>query len=79
VSTYAYVNPLVAIVLGSLILNEKIDPLMLVGAAMIVVAVGVVVRTEAHRAPVKAVASTPAGAAEASPAASDELAKVRAD
>jgi len=49
VSTYAYVNPLVAIVLGSLLLHESIDAFIIVGAAMIVVAVSIVVRTEASR------------------------------
>ncbi len=69
VSTYAYVNPLVAIVLGSALLNEPVDALIVVGAAMIVVAVSVVVRTESSRAPT----DTPTGAAGASPAASQEL------
>jgi drug/metabolite transporter (DMT)-like permease len=49
VSTYAYVNPLVAIVLGSLLLNEPIDVFIVLGAAMIVAAVIVVIRTEAAR------------------------------
>ncbi len=50
VSTYAYVNPLVAIFLGSVLLHEPIDASIVVGAAMIVAAVIVVVRTEASRA-----------------------------
>jgi drug/metabolite transporter (DMT)-like permease len=49
VSTYAYVNPVVAIVLGWLILDEVITPIMLVGAAIIVVSVALVVRIEAAR------------------------------
>jgi drug/metabolite transporter (DMT)-like permease len=66
VSTYAYVNPIVAIVLGAALLNEKIDLTMLVGAAMIIVSVGLVIRTESRSA-------QPTGALEASPAASEEV------
>ena len=69
VSTYAYVNPLVAIFLGSVLLHEPIDVFIVVGAAMIIVAVSVVVRTESSNA----ARSTPTGAAEASPAASRRL------
>jgi drug/metabolite transporter (DMT)-like permease len=46
VATYAYVNPVVAIVLGWLILDEVITPVTLVGAAIIVVSVALVVRIE---------------------------------
>jgi drug/metabolite transporter (DMT)-like permease len=69
VSTYAYVNPVVAIALGALLNHESIDPAMLLGAAMIIVSVVIVIRTEAHRAVVVA----PTAAAGASPAASEEL------
>ena len=51
VATYAYVNPVVAIVLGFLILDEVITPITLVGAAVIVVAVALVVRIESARRP----------------------------
>jgi drug/metabolite transporter (DMT)-like permease len=51
VSTYAYVNPVVAIVLGVLILDEVVTPITAVGAAIIVVAVALVVRIEASRRP----------------------------
>jgi drug/metabolite transporter (DMT)-like permease len=47
VATYAYVNPIVAIVLGWLILDEVITPVTLIGAAIIVVSVALVVRIEA--------------------------------
>jgi drug/metabolite transporter (DMT)-like permease len=47
VATYAYVNPVVAIVLGWLILDEVITPITLIGAAIIVVSVFLVVRIEA--------------------------------
>ena len=46
VSTYAYVNPVVAIVLGWLILDEVVAPVTIVGAAIIVVSVALVVRSE---------------------------------
>jgi drug/metabolite transporter (DMT)-like permease len=46
VATYAYVNPVVAIILGWLILDEVITPITLVGAAIIVVSVALVVRIE---------------------------------
>jgi drug/metabolite transporter (DMT)-like permease len=46
VSTYAYVNPVVAILLGWLILGEAVTALTLVGAAIIVVSVALVVRLE---------------------------------
>jgi drug/metabolite transporter (DMT)-like permease len=46
VSTYAYVNPVVAILLGVLFRNEHITWQILVGAAIVVAAVAVVVRQE---------------------------------
>lgn len=46
VATYAYVNPVVAIFLGWLILNERITVNILIGAAMIVAAVAWIIRTE---------------------------------
>jgi drug/metabolite transporter (DMT)-like permease len=46
VSTYAYVNPVVAIALGWLVLDEKITALTLVGAGIIVASVALVVRAE---------------------------------
>jgi drug/metabolite transporter (DMT)-like permease len=49
VATYAYVNPVVAIVLGWLILDEVITPVTLVGAAIIVVSVALVVREQSTR------------------------------
>ncbi len=51
VATYAYVNPVVAIVLGWLILDELITPIMLAGAAIIVLSVALVVRIEGSRRP----------------------------
>jgi drug/metabolite transporter (DMT)-like permease len=43
VATYAFVNPVVAVVLGALILGEAITPTVLIGAAVIVVAVAFIV------------------------------------
>jgi drug/metabolite transporter (DMT)-like permease len=49
VSTYAYVNPVVAIALGWLILDEGITPITLLGAGIIVASVALVVRAESPR------------------------------
>jgi drug/metabolite transporter (DMT)-like permease len=43
VATYAYVNPVVAVILGTLILSEKLTPMMLLGGALIVAAVALIV------------------------------------
>jgi drug/metabolite transporter (DMT)-like permease len=51
VATYAYVNPVVAIVLGYLILDEVVTPVTLIGAAIIVVSVALVTRIENARRP----------------------------
>jgi drug/metabolite transporter (DMT)-like permease len=49
VATYAYVNPVVAIVLGWLVLDELVTGTTIVGAAIIVASVALVVRTEPAR------------------------------
>ena len=49
VATYAYVNPVVAIILGWLILDELVTSTTIVGAAIIVASVALVVRTESPR------------------------------
>ncbi len=46
VSTYAYVNPVVAILLGVLFLSEQLTAQILIGAAIVVASVAVVVRRE---------------------------------
>ena len=46
VSTYAYVNPVVAILLGVLFRNEQITIRIAIGAAIVVSSVAVVVRQE---------------------------------
>jgi drug/metabolite transporter (DMT)-like permease len=55
VATYAYVNPVIAIVLGWAILSEEITVTVVAGAAAIVLSVAAVVRTETE-----APAATPA-------------------
>lgn len=47
VATYAYVNPVVAVVLGALVLAEPITGTILVGAAMVITAVAFIVRQQA--------------------------------
>jgi drug/metabolite transporter (DMT)-like permease len=51
VATYAFVNPVVAVLLGWSILSEKLTPMMLVAAALIVASVALVVRTERYDEP----------------------------
>jgi drug/metabolite transporter (DMT)-like permease len=58
VATYAYVNPVVAVVLGALILHEKIDGYIIAGAAVIVVGV-VLVTTSKIKAGVGSVKKGP--------------------
>jgi drug/metabolite transporter (DMT)-like permease len=43
VATYAYVNPVVAVGLGALLLNEPISMPMLAGGALVLVSVAVIV------------------------------------
>ena len=47
VATYAYVNPIIAVILGTALLGEALTASMLVGGALIVVAVVLVVRSHA--------------------------------
>ena len=49
VATYAYVNPVVAVLLGALILAEPITPSIVLGAAIIVTAVAFIVTREGVR------------------------------
>ncbi|MGN9775132.1 EamA family transporter [Micromonospora sp. H33] len=46
VSTYAYVNPVVAVALGALLVAEPVTPQVLLGGAVIVAGVALVVTTE---------------------------------
>jgi drug/metabolite transporter (DMT)-like permease len=49
ISTYAYVNPVVAVVLGAIVLSEPITPSVMIGAAIIVAAVAFIVNREGAR------------------------------
>ena len=49
VSTYAYVNPAVAVALGALLASERLAPMEIVGGLVILAAVVLVVRSEAER------------------------------
>ncbi|MFN8631616.1 MAG: EamA family transporter [Chloroflexota bacterium] len=42
-STYAYVNPMVAVILGALILGEPLDPRTVLAAAVIIAGVVLIV------------------------------------
>jgi drug/metabolite transporter (DMT)-like permease len=46
VSTYAYVNPVVAVALGALLLGERLTLTALIGGAVVVAAVALLVRSE---------------------------------
>ena len=59
VATYAYVNPVVAIALGALVLHEEITWRIALGAAIVLASVAVVVRRESVPAEAEA---APAGA-----------------
>jgi drug/metabolite transporter (DMT)-like permease len=50
VATYAYVNPVVAVILGALILHEPIDPRTVLAGAIIVVAVALIVTARSRMA-----------------------------
>ena len=50
VSTYAYVNPVVAVILGWAILGEHIPPMMLVASVVIIAAVAMIVRSSGRGA-----------------------------
>jgi drug/metabolite transporter (DMT)-like permease len=51
VSTYAYVNPAIAVFLGWLVLHERIDHFILLGSAIIVVSVILVTSAKIHTRP----------------------------
>jgi drug/metabolite transporter (DMT)-like permease len=51
VSTYAFVNPVIAVFLGWLILSEEVTPFVALGTAVIVASVAFVVMSPAERAP----------------------------
>jgi len=49
VATYAYVNPIIAVILGTALLGETVTGPMLLGGALVVVAVVLVLRAQALR------------------------------
>lgn len=60
VSTYAYVNPVVAVLLGVLVLGEQVTAQIVIGGLVILVGVALVVSTERRpKAPVRAPEETP--------------------
>lgn len=50
VATYAYVNPVVAVALGGLVLGERLEPRTLLAGAVIVVGVAIIVQGRRSRA-----------------------------
>ena len=49
VSTYAYVNPVVAVALGIIIFNEKLTPNIVIGGLIVIVSVAIVVAVESAK------------------------------
>jgi drug/metabolite transporter (DMT)-like permease len=47
-ATYAYVNPIVAVALGSLVLGEPVTPNILAGGSVIVLSVGAIMMARSH-------------------------------
>jgi drug/metabolite transporter (DMT)-like permease len=62
VATYAYVNPLVAVILGALILDEKITSTTALGGGIIIVAVAMIVASGTREARTVVDAAEPSGA-----------------
>ena len=60
VSTYAYVNPVVAVLLGWAVLGEALTPRILIAAAIIVAAVALIIRHGAQRRTVPSADDAPA-------------------
>jgi drug/metabolite transporter (DMT)-like permease len=50
VATYAYVNPVVAIALGAIVLHERLSWMIGIGAALVLACVAIVVRRETEPA-----------------------------
>ena len=63
-ATYAYVNPVVAVFLGWLVLSEAVTPAVWVGGGVVVLAVALVITAERPR---RARATAAASAGEAGP------------
>ena len=69
VSTYAYVNPIVAVLLGWAILAEPVTPLTLIAGAVIVVAVALIVSVRTRKQEVE---GEPGGGAPPEPQADEQ-------
>jgi drug/metabolite transporter (DMT)-like permease len=67
IATYAYVNPIVAVILGALVLSEPIEPRTLVAGAVIIVAVAIIVTARGRMSAPRTAAES--GAATTAPAA----------
>jgi drug/metabolite transporter (DMT)-like permease len=63
VSTYAYVNPVVAVILGALFLNEALSPRTVIAGGIIVAAVALIVIARQRALQVKGVSVPPAARA----------------
>jgi drug/metabolite transporter (DMT)-like permease len=59
VSTYAYVNPVVAVLLGWAFANERVEPLTIVAGGIIVVAVAMIVSAKQAHEPGEVAAGAP--------------------
>jgi len=59
VATYAYVNPVVAVFLGWVLHNERLDGFILTGAAIIVAGVALVTTAKVHEADITVASSLP--------------------
>jgi len=53
VATYAYVNPVVAVILGALVLAEPIEPRTLLAGAIIIGAVALIVTARGRMTPAR--------------------------
>ena len=71
IATYAYVNPVVAVILGAVVLSEPIEPRTLAAGAVIILAVALIVtaRGRMHAPPAARVSDTSPAAVAATPAA----------
>ncbi len=75
VTTYAYVNPVVAVILGAIVLNEPIDARTVIAGGVIVFAVALIVTARGRmRRPIAAPGIEPAGAPGSAPGSDGTLA-----
>jgi drug/metabolite transporter (DMT)-like permease len=77
VSTYAYVNPVVAVLLGALIAGESVGAPTLLGGAVTLLAVAVVVFEEGRRRRQPVMPASPGDAPYPSPGTDDRQGRVR--